>query len=304
LLAFLAFLRGQTWAPAGGTDLDPVLSAASANAVLRVSATGAELHWQATGGGEVRPLPALDPALADAQVAALEALDCHTRPVARLAALTGTCSTAVRTTDEVWSEEASYPLRPGTTAGQVLEALTAAVRAGAVPGAGGLPVEKVLLSPDDRVLAADRVLGARSSDQARHAAAVHGGAVLRDRFTVRDGRLLAASGPRADERLRQLATPGPAHPLPPELQRALATGRGRGGFLFLDLTALWKPYLKAAQVVESPLAGLVARRPDLIKVGRPMVITLEPGAALDATVTLPPVTVSFLLAVASLLFAG
>jgi hypothetical protein len=299
LAAFAAFVRGQTW---GATEqgLDGRFFVESVTGAVTATATGAELRVRAPGAGDARP--ALDPALADERAAALGALDCRP-PLPDLAAVQGTCTVAVDTTNEVWSEARSYPLRAGARAADLLETLAAALRGGRVPGAADLPIEKVRFSATDRSLSVDRVLGERSSSQTRHAAAVHGGPILHDRFAVPSGRLLLVSGPRADERLAELGSARPARPIPPELERALASGRGRAGFLFLDLSALWKPYLKAAQVVQSPLAELMARDPALVKRRRPLVVTLEPGATVDATVTMPPDTVTFLLAVAAMLFA-
>jgi hypothetical protein len=291
-----------------------------------------------TRGGDQRsepPLaPALDPALIEEPVAALGALDCRNRlgPRQRLrnaawratggpgakeldalvdaeqAALEGSCSFAVHTAGEVWSDEASYPLRAQARGDELLQALTGAIRSGGLPSLQNaiddVRTEKLLFSTTDGgALALDRVLAELSSPRTRHAAALHGAPVLRDRFAVRHGRLLAVSGAHADQRLEQLAARRPPRALPPELDQVLAAGRGKAGFLFLDLTSLWKPYLKAAQVIQSPLATLVARHPALLKERRPLVITLEPDAALAATLTMPPPTFAFLLDVAAILFA-
>jgi hypothetical protein len=209
------------------------------------------------------------------------------------------CGFAVRTAGEVWTDEASYRLRPGAA---LAEPLSAAVRAGGLPSLwnaldGRLTVARTLFSPHDGVLAIDRVLGEMGSARTRHAAAFHGGVVLRDRIAIQADRLLTVSGAHAEERLHELLQGG-ARDLPPELRQALGVGRGRRGYLFADLAALWAPYLKAAQVVSSPLAELVARTPGLLQRSRPLVATLDD----ELVVTMPLETVSFLLAVAGGLF--
>jgi hypothetical protein len=47
----------------------------------------------------------------------------------------------------------------------------------------------------------------------------------------------------------------------------------------------------------------VARSPALVRDRRPLVITVEPTAGLDATVTMPPPTFGFLSVAVALLFA-
>ena len=312
--------------------LQPFAAADQVDFALKVSAAGAELQVRTTPGASPAPglAPVLDRALVGEDLAALGALDCRQRIGARQrllisawqatggpgvaelgqlvdaeqAALDGTCSFAVHTAGEVWSEEASYPLRAGASGPALVEALKAAIRSGGLPNLEGaaddLKTDKLLLSIENEVVSLDRVLGAAGSPQTRHAAALHGAAILHQRFTVRAGRFLALSGAHADERLTQLGKGTPA--LPPELERALASGRGKGGFVFLDLTALWKPYLKAAQVIQSPIARVVAKDPTLLQERRPLVVTLEPRSNLDATITMPPQTFGFLLIVAALLF--
>jgi len=315
--------------------LEPLLAAQSAEVAVTVSATGAELRLQAKDAAEGEPpvAPLLDVVLVEEPVAALGALDCRRwlgpRQRRRLdlwsaaggpgarelralvdaeeAALDGTCSFAVHTAGEVWAEEASYPLHRAVDGTGLLDAVAAAVRSGGLPSlknaAADLPAGKVFFDTTHRgALVLDRVLGNATSAQTRHAAALFGGTVLRDGFAVRNGHLLVTSGARADVRLEQLTTNRPPRPLPAELARALAAGRGRAGFLFLDLTALWRPYLKAAQVGRGPLAAMVSRNPALFKERRPLVLTLERGGVLDATVSLPPATFTFLVALASLLF--
>jgi hypothetical protein len=211
----------------------------------------------------------------------------------------------VDTSDEVWSEQASFALQPGVSAAALLDPLAAAIRSGGLPNlqsaADELATQKLLLDAERGTLAIDRVLGNAASPRTRHAAALYGGAVLHERFAVRSHHLLITSGAHAGERLARLAADRPARPLPVELEKALAAGRGKAGFLFLDLTALWRPYLKAAQVTQSPLAELVARNPALFKERRALVLTLERGPAIDATVTMPPATFAFLLAVIPML---
>jgi hypothetical protein len=318
-------------------DLHPFAAARSADVVLKVGAAGAELRVRTDGPDEPAPaLPlALDTALVEPEVAALGALDCRRRMSARQrmlnaawqaagkpgarelealvdaeqAALAGSCSFAVHTRNETWSDEASYLLRPKAQSAALLAAFTAAIRSGGWSGlhsaTDDLVTEKLLFTTDRDALVALRALGAMGSPQTRHAAALYGTSVLQDRFAVRDGRLLAVSGADAGARLEELSTvASPPQPLPAELDRALASGRGKAGFLFLDLTALWRPFLKAAQVIQSPLADLVARNPALVKQPRPLVITLERSSALDATVTMPRPTFEFLVEVAGILFAG
>jgi hypothetical protein len=308
--------------------LEPILTATTAELTATIHVTEVELAVRAKGPDlREAPRPALDPALAGDDVAALGALDCRGRAARQrrlldvwraaagpgggaLAALSdaeqafeGPCSFAVRTAGEVWSEVASHPLRAGARPEALLEAYAAAIRSGGLPGLQAaiddLPAGRLLFHANDGTLALDRVM-ATDSPQARQAAAVEGGAVLRRRYAVRDRRLLAAAGADADQRL-QASGAKAAPPLPAELARALAAGRGQGGFLFLDLTALWRPYLKAAQLAQSPLAALVARNAALFKERRPVVLTLEPAAGLDASITMPPATFAFLLAVAAML---
>lgn len=318
--------------------LNPFLGAEAVDLTLKVDPAGARLDLRTrapTGPAEPPLAPSLDRALGGQGVAALGALDCrrHIRARQRLlidvwqsaggpgvtelerlvdaqqAALEGTCSFAVTTAGEIWSEEVSYPLRPGASGDELLAALTAAIRSGGLPGLNGalddVTTARLLLSTGEGTLSVDRVLGDTGSPSTRHAAALRGSAILRDRFALRGGRLLSLSGANVAERLAQLSRPpaSPA-PLPPELELALAAGRGKGGFVFLDLTALWKPYLKAAQIIRGPLAEVVARNPTLLKERRPVVVTLEPSAGLDATVSVPPQTFFYLLAAASLLFGS
>jgi hypothetical protein len=307
--------------------LRPFISATVASFALRLDAAGATLRVSSDGRApEAALVPVLDPALATQRApAAIGALDCRepvlTRQRALAAAwkarggqgadellrlvevetqvLAGSCSFAVHTDDELLDEVASYPLRAGAAGDELGEALVSAIRSGGLPSLGSalLDLSNARLffeRKDDGVLALNRVLGAAERLETRHAAALSGTPVLRDRFAIKDGRLLAASGAGADQRIEQLAaTPGAAAPLPAELQRALAGGRGKGGFLFADLTALWTPYLKAAQAVTSPLAELVSRRPALLKERRPLVVTMEPAAGFKATVTMPPQTFEF-----------
>jgi hypothetical protein len=317
--------------------LQPLVGAQAADLTLKVDAAGAQLGLRTSGaaGPSEAPLaPALDRALTGGEVAALGAVDCRRRIRARQqlligawqaaggpgvaelerlvdaqqAALEGSCSFAVRTQGEIWREEASYPLRPGESGEALLAALTAAIRSGGWPGLNGaledLKTSKLLLSTEGSVVSLDRVLGDTASPGTRQAAALRGSPILRERFAIRDGRLLALSGTHAAERLGQLSQANKPGPIPPELERALAAGQGKGGFVFLDLAALWRPYLKAAQVSRTPLAQVVARNATLLKERRPVVVTIEPGPDLDATVTLPPQTFFYLLAVASLLFSG
>jgi hypothetical protein len=317
--------------------LSPFDEAESAVLTAVLEPAGARLSVRTSPRAGIAALPPLLPTLdravaGDPHVAALGALDCRRRLFVRQPsfvsawratagvgadqltalvqaeerALDGTCSFAVHTQHELWAEEASYPLRSGAAAAPLAEALVSAIRAGGLPNlesaASELRVGKLLYSRgDDGVLALDRVLGAPDSARTRHAAALYGGITLRDRLAVSRGRLLFASGAHADQRMAALLSP-PAPELPPELSAALAEGRGRAGYLFLDLTALWKPYLKAAQVTQDPLAELVARDPALFDHRRPAVVTLEPGSPLDATITMPVETWHFLLAAALMLF--
>lgn len=313
--------------------LQPLLAADAADLVVKLSPAGAELHLRTTGGDEPRLTPLLDVVLVEDGVAALGALDCRrwlgerqrrrlgvwqanggpgARELGALvdaeqADLEGTCSFAVHTAGELWAEEASYPLARGADGEKLLGAIAAAIRSGGLPSldnAGDdVPAGKVFLDTNHRgALILDRVLGQTTGPQARHAAAFYGGTTLRDGFAIRNGHLLVTSGARADARIQRLTEDRPPRSLPVELERALAAGRGRRGFLFLDLAGLWKPYLKAAQVIRSPLSEMVARNPALFTQRRPLVLTLDGGGALDATVSLPPATVSFLVAVAALLF--
>jgi hypothetical protein len=55
-------------------------------------------------------------------------------------------------------------------------------------------------------------------------------------------------------------------------------------------------------VIRGPLSEMVARNPALFTQRRPLVLTLDGAGSLDATVSLPPATVSFLVAVAAQLF--
>ena len=65
---------------------------------------------------------------------------------------------------------------------------------------------------------------------------------------------------------------------------------------------LWKPFLKAGQLIQSPLAEAVAKNPALLKERRPVVITVEPSPGLDATVAMPPQTFEFMFIVAAMLW--
>jgi hypothetical protein len=320
--------------------LRTITDAPSAELAFRFGNEGVDLHLrtQLAPGVQVTPplRPALDHSLLTTKTpAAFGSFDCNGRLFGRQPmlnvvwrstkgpgsdeldrlvqaeekALEGSCAFVVRTDDELWSEEASYPLRPDASADALSSAMQDAIRSGGWPnlesGLDDLETAQFLLTRDKDVWGLDRVLGATTTKETRHAAALHGGATLHDRFAVRGGRFLATSGVHAAERIEQIAKPGNGAdtPLPAELERALASGRGQGGIAYLDLTALWKPYLKAAQVIDSPLGELVTKVPDLFKTRRPMVITVEPTPALDATVTMPPATFGFVFAIATLLFA-
>jgi hypothetical protein len=319
--------------------LGPLARVDEVDFAITVGKSGAALQARApavAGEPALAPLPLeLDRSLGGARPAALGVLDCRgwlgarqrllisawkatggvgADELGRLSdaeeqALSGACSFAARTDDDVWSDEASYPLRAGASPGPLTEALAAALRSGGLPNLHAaldeLPTAKLLFSrSDEGVLALDRVLGRTDSLETRHAAALHGGGTLRERFTVRDGRLRAVAGARADERLDQQLAHAAASKLPAELEQALGGGRGRGGFVFLDLAALWKPALRAAQVIQAPLAEVVARNPTLLQERRPLVLTLEPGPGLDANVSMPPSTFQFLLLVTAMLFGG
>lgn len=316
-------------------SVKPFFAGEESTFVLTVEAAGARLHAvtrpTAPAARRVAPAVAFDRTLArDGRVAALGAVDCSPRLIerqramvrvwkgtggpgadelARLAAaqtdvLDGSCSFAVRTDGEIWSVESSYPVRVGADPAPLEQAYVAAIRSGGLPNlqsaSDDLKTAKFLLSHTDGVIGLDRVLANDGSVEARHTAALYGGQVLQDRIAVKGDRLLVVSGARADQQIADLSRPH-AGKLPVEVERELATGRGKGGFIFVDVMGVWAPYLKAAQVVQSPLSGLVARVPDLAKRRLPLVVTLEPTAGIDATVAMPTPTFSFLWGVAAVL---
>ena len=319
--------------------LHALMDASTAVLSVKFDTPGVEVRLRTTPPGGQETAPPLSPPVLDrtllteAPPAALGALDCRGRMFVRQRALNrawqetggpgvaelnqmvdaqeqtldGTCSFAVHTDNDVWADEASYRLRSGASAESLTSSIVAALRSGGLANLHSaqddLKTAKLLLTTDDDVFGVDRVLGATATLEAQHAAALHGGATLRDRYSVRGDRLLSVSGARAPERLEKLSKPSGAGSLPEELERALRTGRGKAGFVFLDMFGLWRPFLKAGLVIKSPLAEAVAKTPTMLKQRRPLVITMEPSAGLDATVTMTPPTFGFLFAAGALLLA-
>ena len=174
--------------------LHPIMNAGAASFALKLDKDGAALELKTTPAPGKSPPPALTPVLDRSLVgskppAALGAFDCNSRLFVRQRALTetwkatnnpgaaelgrlidveasaldGTCSFAVHTDNEVWAEEASYPLRAGAPAEPLTEALVDAIRSGGLPnmqsGMDDLKTAKLLFSKEGGVLSIDRVLG-------------------------------------------------------------------------------------------------------------------------------------------------
>jgi hypothetical protein len=234
-------------------------------------------------------------------------------------ALDGSCSFAVHTKDNLLATDISYRLRSNADPQALERAVAAAVRSGGLPNLDtaldDLTTAEFLVGKEDgkeegkedgkpegnrkkaakdgTVLALTRVLGEPDSNRTRYASALYGGGRLVERMVVRDGHLLTYAGAGSKERLQRRSATREARG---EVKAALAAGRGKAGFLYADLMALYMPFVKASQFSGGDLSKQFAENPELLKKRLPLLLTLEPAPGLDATIKLPSDSFAILVA--------